>query len=425
MASRGSARTINIESKRVGKERLDILMQVKLAERRRRRMAIMLIMPLLLFLLLTFVAPLIEMMRRSVVDMDLRQNWPRVTAALTSWDGRDLPAEATFSALAADLRASGKARTAASVARRLNYADPGARTLVMNTARKVGNLEAEPPSWRDALVGMDPAWGEKQTWAMLQQASGPLTSFYALYALDLRKDSNGNIVAAPEQEAIFVDILLRTLSIAAVVTLICLLLGFPVAFLLANSPPKIGNLLLILVLVPFWTSLLVRIAAWVVLLQDNGLINDALMALGLIDRPVRLIYNRTGVIVAMVHVLLPFMILPLYGVMKTVPPQLYKAGLSLGAPPFITFLRIYLPQTKPGIFAGVLLVFIMAVGYYITPALIGGANDQMISWFIAFYTTDTANWGLAAALGLVLLIAVGLLYGIYQRLTGARGVAFG
>jgi putative spermidine/putrescine transport system permease protein len=424
MTPNGQARA-TIESERVSNERIDILMQVKRAERMRRRMAIMLIMPLVLFLLLTFVAPLVEMLRRSTVDMDLRQNWPRVTAALSSWDGQDLPEETTFSALGADLRASAKARTAATVARRLNYADPGARTVVMNSARKVGNLEAEPASWRKALIDMDPAWGEKRTWALLQQASGPLTSFYALYALDLRKDIDGNIVAAPDQEAIFVDILLRTLSIAGAVTLICLVLGFPIAFLLANSSPKIGNLLLILVLVPFWTSLLVRIAAWVVLLQDNGLINDALMALGLIDHPIRLIYNRTGVIIAMVHVLLPFMIMPLYGVMKTVPPQLYRAGLSLGAPPFTSFLRIYLPQTKPGIFAGVLLVFIMAVGYYITPALVGGANDQMISWFIAFYTTDTANWGLAAALGLVLLITVGLLYGIYQRLTGARGVAFG
>lgn len=424
MAPNGQART-TIESERVSNERIDILMQVKRAERRQRRMAIMLIMPLVLFLLFTFVAPLVEMLRRSTVDMDLRQNWPRVTAALSSWDGQDLPEETTFSALGADLRASAKARTAATVARRLNYADPGARTLVMNSARKVGNLEAEPASWREALIGMDPAWGEKRTWALLQQASGPLTSFYTLYALDLRKDIDGNIVAAPDQEAIFVDILMRTLSIAGAVTLICLVLGFPIAFLLANSSQKIGNLLLILVLVPFWTSLLVRIAAWVVLLQDNGLINDALMSIGLIDHPIRLIYNRTGVIIAMVHVLLPFMIMPLYGVMKTVPPQLYRAGLSLGAPPLTSFLRIYLPQTKPGIFAGVLLVFIMAVGYYITPALVGGANDQMISWFIAFYTTDTANWGLAAALGLVLLIAVGLLYGIYQRLTGARGVAFG
>lgn len=419
------ARTRTIKSERMNNERIDIFMQVKRAERRRRRTAILLVMPLVLFLLLTFVAPLVEMLRRSTVDMDLRENWPSVATALSSWDGRDLPPESTFSALGADLRASAKARTAAVVARRLNYADPGARSLVMNTARKVASLDNEPASWRETLVGMDPAWGEVRTWALLHQASGPLTSFYALYALDLRKGIDGSIVAAPSQEAIFVDILLRTLSIAGAVTLICLILGFPISFLLANSPPKVGNLLLILVLVPFWTSLLVRIAAWVVLLQDNGLINDALMALGLIESPIRMIYNRTGVIIAMVHVLLPFMIMPLYGVMKTVPPQLYRAGLSLGAPPFTSFLRIYLPQTKPGIFAGVLLVFIISVGYYITPALVGGANDQMISWFIAFYTTSTANWGLAAALGLVLLVAVGVLYGIYQRLTGARGVAFG
>jgi len=403
----------------------DIVRQVRRAERRRRRWAMLLVAPLAVFLLLVFVAPIAEMLRRSVVDLDLRQIWPRTAAALADWDGRDLPPEATFAALAQDLKESFSARTAAVVARRLNYADTGARTLVMTTARKVAGLEQTPPDWRAAFIDIDPAWGERHTWVMLRQASGPLTSFYTLYALDLRRDAEGQIVAAPASEAIFVDILLRTLSISALVTVICAILGFPVAYLLANAPARIGNLLLILVLVPFWTALLVRIAAWVVLLQDQGLVNNALMTLGLIDQPLRLIYNRTGVIIAMVHVLLPFMIMPLYGVMKTVPPQLYRASLSLGAPPTVSFLRVYLPQTKPGIFAGVLLVFIMAVGYYITPALVGGANDQMISWFIAFYTTDTANWGLAAALGLVLLVATGVLFALYQRLSGARGVAFG
>ncbi|HEX2890232.1 ABC transporter permease [Vineibacter terrae] len=406
-------------------EPADIRRQVRRAERRRRRLAVLLVAPLALFLLLTFIAPIMEMLRRSVVDTDLRSTWPRTVAALADWDGKDLPPEAAFAALGQDMKESVAARTAAVVARRLNYADPGARTLIMTTGRKVAGLDAPPPSWRKAFVGIDPAWGERRTWAMLRQASGPLTSFYTLYALDLRRDADGSIVAAPANEAIFVDILLRTLSIAGLVTVICAVLGFPVAYLLANAPARAGNLLLILVLVPFWTSLLVRIAAWFVLLQDQGLVNEALVALGVVEKPLRLIYNRTGVIIAMVHVLLPFMIMPLYGVMKTVPPQLYRASLSLGAPPTTSFLRVYLPQTKPGIFAGILLVFIMSVGYYITPALVGGANDQMISWFIAFYTTDTANWGLAAALGLVLLVATGVLYAAYQRLSGARGVAFG
>lgn len=406
-------------------ERIDILLQVRRAERARRRLAIMLVAPLAVFLLLTFVAPIVEMLRRSVVDLDLRTTWPRTALALSDWDGKEIPPESTFAALGQDLKESYEARTAATVARRLNYADAGARTIVMSTARKVAGLEETPTSWRATLIDADPAWGERPFWSMLKQASGPVTSFYTLYALDLRKDADGTITRAPATEAIFVDILLRTLWIAAVVTVICVILGFPVAYLLANAPPRIANLLLILVLVPFWTSLLVRIAAWVVLLQDQGLINDALIALGLIEKPLRLIYNRTGVIIAMVHVLLPFMIMPIYGVMKTVPPQLYRAGLSLGAPPTVSFLRVYLPQTKPGVFAGILLVFIMSVGYYITPALVGGANDQMISWFIAFYTTDTANWGLAAALGLVLLVTTAILYAVYQRISGARGVAFG
>jgi putative spermidine/putrescine transport system permease protein len=406
-------------------EPADVRRQVRTAEHTRRRRAILLVVPLAVFLLLTFVAPIMEMLRRSVVDLDMRNTWPRTAAALADWDGKDLPSEATFAALGQDMKESVAARSAAVVARRLNYADPGARTLIMTTSRKVAGLERAPASWRETFVGIDPAWGERHVWAMLRQASGPVTAFYALYALDLRQNADGQVVAAPASEAIFVDILLRTLSIAGLVTVICAVLGFPVAYLLANAPARFANLLLILVLVPFWTSLLVRIAAWVVLLQDQGLVNEALMTLGLIEKPLRLIYNRTGVVIAMVHVLLPFMIMPIYGVMKTVPPQLYRASLSLGAPPTVSFLRVYLPQTKPGIFAGVLLVFIMSVGYYITPALVGGANDQMISWFIAFYTTDTANWGLAAALGLVLLVATGVLYAVYQRISGARGVAFG
>ena len=160
---------------------------------------------------------------------------------------------------------------------------------------------------------------------------------------------------------------------------------------------------MILVLLPFWTSLLVRTCAWIVLLQSKGVVNDSLLWLGIIDEPLPLIYNRFGVCVAMTHILLPFMILPLYSVMKAISPAYMRAAASLGAPPLTAFLRVYLPQTLPGIGAGCLLVFILALGYYITPALVGGAADQMISYFIALYTTETVNWGMASALGAMLL----------------------
>jgi putative spermidine/putrescine transport system permease protein len=180
---------------------------------------------------------------------------------------------------------------------------------------------------------------------------------------------------------------------------------------------------MILVLLPFWTSLLVRTTAWVVLLQNKGIVNDSLIALGILQEPTQLIYNRIGVYVAMTHVLLPFMILPLYSVMRGISPSFVRAARSLGAPPTTAFLRVYLPQCLPGIGAGCLLVFVLALGYYITPALVGGAGDQMIAYFIAFYTTATINWGLASALGVVLLVATLMLCATYNKLVGFDRVA--
>jgi putative spermidine/putrescine transport system permease protein len=182
---------------------------------------------------------------------------------------------------------------------------------------------------------------------------------------------------------------------------------------------------MIFVLLPFWTSLLVRTSAWVILLQERGPINELLIWLGAISEPLELVFNRTGVYIAMVHVMLPFMVLPLYSVMKTIPKDYTRAALGLGAPPVRAFLRIYLPLTKPGIWSGSLLCFIISIGYYITPALVGGPSDQMISYFIAFYTNATINWGLASALGVILLVCVLLLFGVYSRVAGQDKVALG
>jgi putative spermidine/putrescine transport system permease protein len=168
--------------------------------------------------------------------------------------------------------------------------------------------------------------------------------------------------------------------------------------------------------VPFWTSILVRVAAWIVLLQSEGLVNRALMGLGVIDHPLALLFNRLGVVIAMVHILLPFMILPLYSVMKSVPPTFLRAAVSLGSAPMAAFFRVYVPQTYPGIGAGALLVFILAIGYYVTPALLGGPEDQMLSYYIAQYTNVNINWGMACALGALLLAATLVLYALYRRI---------
>ncbi len=208
---------------------------------------------------------------------------------------------------------------------------------------------------------------------------------------------------------------MRTFEISAIVTLCCLLLAYPLAYWLSTLPARKANVLMILVLVPFWTSILVRVAAWIVLLQREGLVNQSLLALSIVDEPLTLLFNRTGVIISMVHILLPFMILPLYSVMKSVPPTYLRAAVSLGSPPLAAFFRVYLPQTWPGIGAGGLLVFILAIGYYVTPALLGGADDQMLSYYIAQYTNVDVNWGMACALGTVLLTATLVLYAVYRR----------
>jgi putative spermidine/putrescine transport system permease protein len=184
---------------------------------------------------------------------------------------------------------------------------------------------------------------------------------------------------------------------------------------------------MIMVLLPFWTSLLVRTSAWIALLQREGVINDFLVSLGLIDDAGRLamIHNQTGTIIAMTHILLPFMILPLFSVMKTISPSYVRAARSMGATPFTAFRRVYFPNTIPGIGAGGILVFILAIGYYITPALVGGTDGTLISNFIAYHISSSLNWGLAAALGTILLLLVLALYILYDKVVGIDNMKLG
>src|SRR5439155_17163658 len=251
------------------------------------------------------------------------------------------------------------------------------------------------------------------------------TIYYLLRSLDFQFNGASEIVATPAQTAIFRNIFIRTLGISVGVTLATLLLGFPVAYLLATLPLRTSNLLMIMVLLPFWTSLLVRTTAWVVLLQEHGVINDALLSLHILAPPAALIFNRFGTVVAMTHIQLPFTLLPIYSVMKTISPTHVRAARSLGAGPFYAFWRVYFPQTVPGIAAGCLLTFILSLGYYITPALVGGPNDQMISYFVALYTNIELNWGMASALGAMLLGATMILFLLYNRLIGIDRIKLG
>lgn len=390
--------------------------QLAAAERARKWRAFLLTAPLLAFLLLVFLGPIGALLARSVVDTEFASAMPNVAREIRRWDGRALPDEATFAALIDDVRAARAAGTLAPAATRLNYDISGFRSLLFTTGRSLPDPLQGPA--RDALIAIDPKWGEVETWGAIARASGPVTSLFLLASVDLKRTADGRFASAPADEKIFVQVLGRTFGIATAVTVLCLLLGYPLAYVLASLPTRTANMLLVLVLLPFWTSLLVRTSAWIVLLQHEGVINSALLQAGMIEAPFELLYRRAAVYAAMTHVLLPFMVLPLYAAMRTIPPAHVRAALSLGATPLAAFWRVYAPQTLPAVGAGVLMVFIQALGYYITPALVGGPDDQMLSYFIAFYASKTINWGMAAALSLALLAATVALYWVYDRLIG-------
>ncbi|WP_413855081.1 ABC transporter permease, partial [Albidovulum sp.] len=281
-------------------------------------------------------------------------------------------------------------------------------------------------SYKDAFLDMDTGWGAVSTWETIKAYSAPYTAGYFLNAVDLEKGADG-IAVRPPEERIYIKLFARTMWMSLLITVSCLVLGYPVAWLLANLRASTSNLLMILVLLPFWTSLLVRTSAWKVLLQQQGVINDILVWLRIVDDGNRLVMinNQMGTIIAMTHILLPFMILPLYSVMKTVPPTYLRAARSLGATPWTAFWRVYFPQSVPGIGAGSILVFILAIGYYITPELVGGTQGVFISNRIAFHISSSLNWGLAAALGAILLGVVLLLYYTYDKIVGIDNVKLG
>lgn len=385
---------------------------------RDRLRAAALTLPLVAFVGVTFIAPLGSILVRSFHQPQVANALPETLAQLTGWDGTSLPSEEVFRTLGQEFGHLHKQRKLGGVATRINRMETGMRSAILDTARKLE--DAEPDSWRQAMIAADPEWGRKEAWLAVRDAGDRYTIRHFLHALDLDRDEAGGIVAQPQDRRIYVPLLLRTLTISGFITLICLLLGYPVAYLIANSSPGRSNLLLLLVLVPFWTSLLVRTTSWIVLLQNQGVVNDLLVAIGAIseDGRIALIYNMVGTLVAMTQILLPFMILPLYAVMRSISPVHLQAASSLGATFPQGFLRVYWPQALPGVAAGSLLVFILSIGYYITPALVGGRTGQLLSNMIAFHMQESLNWGLAAAIGVILLGCVIVLYLAYDRLIG-------
>lgn len=488
------------------------------ALRREKLRAFLLISPLLLFILVTFIAPIADMLFRSVENNIVQETIPRTVQALRTWDPSEdeLPGDEVFGAMYTDLVFAEERKQHTRLGTRLNYELTGMSSLMRKSGRRVGKFDTndyakafnklddawedpvtwtelagsanlprttsaydtwaavvtengddplkeepwdvlygalyndllaadpgsfdnprltaaqtaaaqfEPVSLQEQFADIDKDWLDPEVWKTIQTYAASYTPGYFLNSVDLQLTPDG-VQSRNENERIYILLFQRTLFMSLVITLSCILLGYPVAWLLANLPARSANVLMILVLLPFWTSLLVRTSAWKVLLQQQGVINDTLVWLGIVNEAGRLalINNQTGTIIAMTHILLPFMILPLYSVMKTIPPSYLRAAKSLGATNWTAFWRVYFPQSVPGIGAGSILVFILAIGYYITPELVGGTQGVFISNRIAYHISSSLNWGLAAALGTILLVAVLALYWVYDRIVGIDNVKLG
>ena len=373
--------------------------------------------------------PIVSMLSRSVENDLVSHTLPATVSAIQSWDALsgELPDELVYKAFAQDIQNAAKAKVHTKVALRLNYEKSGIASLFKKTARKAKkwDIETDGP-FKEKLIKVHKGWGEVEVWQTIKTHSPRYTSGYFLNAIDMRKTAEGADFQ-PEDKTILIKLFQRTLVMSLIITFSCILLGYPVAWLLANLPMRQANLLMILVLLPFWTSLLVRTSAWKVMLQQQGVINDILVQLSLVSDDARLIMinNEIGTIVAMTHILLPFMILPMYSVMQTIPPSYLRAAKSLGATNWTAFWRVYFPQSIPGIGAGSILVFILAIGYYITPEIVGGTKGVFISNRIAYHILKSLNWGLAAALGTILLVAVLILYWTYDKIVGIDNVKLG
>ncbi len=505
------------------------------ALRREKLRALVLIAPLLLFVLITFVSPIADMLFRSVENSIVPKTLPGTTRTLQSWDalGEELPGEEVYASLADDMMLAQELKIHTRLGSRLNYDQPGIASVFRKSGRQVKKIDSsahldgfiqsneiwtKPESWanlrknglwpgafpasstawsnwvrfmksdegddvdlsektpsglaysalyfdlqklsdeqwrqltdsdnettramfnglreasaqfpaanyKEQFLDMHDGWGKLDNWRTLHRLSPPIVDSYYWASVDRERTSDG-VVHKPENERIYVKLFVRTILMSALITLMCILLGYPIAYLLATLPTRTSNLLMILVLLPFWTSLLVRTSAWKVLLQQQGVINNILVWLGVVgdDGRLALINNMTGTVITMTHILLPFMILPLFSVMKTISPSYVRAAKSMGASDWTSFRRVYFPNTIPGIGAGSILVFILSIGYYITPELVGGTKGVFISNRIAYHISSSLNWGLAAALGSILLVAVLILYWAYDRIVGIDNVKLG
>ena len=404
---------------------------LKKAERKNKIRAFLLVFPLLLFIIVTFVVPIGDMLLRSVDDSLVNEVYTKTFVEYKKWDKEkdELPPEPVYKALFEDIAYGDKLKIGRTITR-MNYSKSGWKSLIKKTRRQINKIVKSgefPTSYKDKLIEINKGWADPTFWYSMSQMLNETTSIYYWNAIDRTFDMDGKVIMQSEERRMYVKTWIRTLKVSVYVTFFCLILGFPVAHLLANLPLRYSNLLMIFVLLPFWTSLLVRTTAWIVMLQQKGVINGVLVWLGIIndDQRIQMVYNMTGTIIAMTQILLPFMILPLYSVMKVIPKSHMRAAQNLGAKPVKAFIRVYLPQTVPGMSAGGLLVFVLAIGYFITPELVGGKDGQLIGHWIAYHLKTTLNWGLCAAIGSILLAVMLVLYWLYNKIVGIDNIKLG
>ena len=342
------------------------LLSVKLrkVERRRRTTAFLLAAPLLFFIVFAYVIPIFQMLGRSVDNVQMNEFLGNTHDVMQEWDGTEMPGEDVTSTFFYELKGLVEEKNHGKIATRLNYEKGGFTSLIKKTARKLKDFD-ENGNFLDQFIDTHKKWGDIEYWLALKRGTDAYHFRKYLTTFDYEQKFDGSIERIPEKKRINVTLWLRTIFVAAGVTFCCFLLAYPISHLLSVLPTRYSNLLMICVLLPFWTSLPVRTSSWMVLLQKQGVLNDTLVSLGIVadEGRLELMYNMTGTFIAMTQILLPFMVLPLYSVMKTIPPSLMRAATSMGATPFLAFRKIYFPLTYAGISAGSILVFVLSIGY--------------------------------------------------------------
>jgi len=394
------------------------------SERKNKIRAFLLVVPLLFFILFTFLIPIGDMLLRSVDDSYINTVFPKTFEKYKEWDRQGLPSEELYETMFFEIK-EGSGYSVGKATTRMNYAKSGWKSLLKKSKRKFKKIEEGP--FKEQMIAIDKRWADIEYWRAIGVMVDPTTAGYFLNAVDLKYDVDKEVVRQKENRRIYIHTWFKTFKVSVLVMFFCLILGYPVSYLLATLPLKYSNLLMICVLLPFWTSLLVRTVAWMVMLQQKGVFNNLLVMSHIIadENRFQLMYNQTATIIVMTQILLPFMVLPLYSVMKTIPPTYMRAALNLGASPLHAFWKVYMPNSVPGISAGCMLVFILAIGYYITPELVGGKDGHMVGNWIAHHLRTTLNWGLCASLGAILLAVMTVLYWAYNKIVGIENIKLG